>query len=75
MIEWWEKLSNFESKDTGWKVFYPPHMNKVDQRYTSIHSELEPETSKLALIDEVVRDYMKLEPITNDFFNQFTQCI
>jgi len=50
-------------------------MNEVGQRYTGIHSELEPETSKLALVNEVVRDYMKLELITNDFFNQFTQCV
>ena len=33
------------------------------------------EISKLILVDEIVRNYMKLESITNNFFNKFSQYI
>ena len=48
-------------------------MNEVSQCDTSVRSGFELETTKLTLVDEVVRNHMKLKSITNNFFDKFTQ--
>ena len=48
-------------------------MNEVSEYHAHIRGKFELETTKLALINEVVRNRMKLKSITNDFFNEFTQ--
>jgi len=50
-------------------------MNEVCQCDTSVGSEFELEFSKLALVNEIVKNCMKLESITNNFFNKISQCI
>jgi len=47
-------------------------MNKVYQSDASIRSGFELETIKLALIDEVVRNHIKLKSITNNFLTSFS---
>jgi len=47
-------------------------MGKSD---SSIWSEFKLESTKLALMNKVVRHHMELESITNDFFNKFTHSV
>jgi len=50
-------------------------VNEVSERHTCIRGGFKLETTKLALIDEVVRNCMELKSITDDFFNELTQCV
>ena len=45
-------------------------MNEVCQCDASLRSKFELETSKLALVDEIVRNCVKLESITDNFLNK-----
>jgi len=45
----------------------------MSQYYACISCGLGLETSKLALMNEVVGDHLKLEPPANDFFDQLAQ--
>jgi len=62
-------LGNIKSKGASQQIFDPPHANEVSQCYACISYELGFEFSKLALIDEVVGECLKLESIANDFFD------
>ena len=73
MIQRWEELRNIESQDACRKVSYPPYVNKVDKCNAYVRSGFKLETTKLALMDEVVRDCVELKSITDNFFNEFTQ--
>ena len=42
---------------------------------SSIQSGLEFETTKLALMDEIIWYHVELKSFTNDFFNKFTQSV
>jgi len=68
-------LGNIKSKGASQQIFNPHHVNKVSQCYACISHGLELESSKLALMNEVVGDHLKLKPITNDFFDLFAQSI
>jgi len=68
-------LRNIKSQNACRKVSYPPHANEVGEYNAHIRSEFEHKTTKLALIDEVVRDHMELKSITDNFFDEFTQCV
>ena len=50
-------------------------MNEVSEHYACIKDGFELETTKLALMDEVVRSCMELKSITDNFFDKFTQCV
>jgi len=54
MIQRWEELRNIESQGACRKVSYPPHVNKVGKCNAHIRSRFELETTKLALIDELL---------------------
>jgi len=73
MIEQREELDNIKSKDASCQILDPPHANKMSQCYACISHGLGLETSKLALMNKVVRNYLELESLTNDFFNQLVQ--
>ena len=73
MIERREELDNIKSKDASCQILDPPHANEMSQCYAYISHRLRLETSKLALINKVIRDYLELKPLTNDFFNQLVQ--
>jgi len=75
MIEWGEKLRNVEGKSTCCEILNPSHTNEMSEGNVGIRSRLKLESSKLVLMDEVVRHHMKLESITNDFLDKFSQCI
>jgi len=62
-------LGDIKSKDASQRIFDPPHMNEVSQHYAYISCGLGLEFSKLALMNEVIGEHLKLEPIANDFFN------
>jgi len=72
MIERGKKLGDIESKSTYKEVFNLFHVNEMDKSDSSIQSGFKLESTKLALINKVVRHYMELESITNDFFNEST---
>ena len=69
IVEQREELGNIKSKGTSWQIFDLPHVNEVSQYYACISHKLRLESPKLALMNEVVKDHLKLEPITNDFFD------
>jgi len=69
IVEQGEKLGNIKSKGASWQIFDPPYVNKVSQYYACISCGLILESTKLALMDEVVGDCLKLEPIANYFFD------
>ena len=75
MIEWREELGNIKSKGASCQILDPPHANEISQCYVCISHRFRLETSKLVLINEVVRDHLELEPLTNDFFDQLAQGI
>ena len=75
MIQRQEELRNIKSQDTCRKVSYPPHANEVGKHNVHIRSRFELETTKLALMNEVVRDHVELKSITDNFFDEFTQCV
>ena len=64
-----KELGNVKYKNASWKVFNPSQANNVSQSYACIHCRLKLKFPKLTLIDKVVGYCMKLESITNDFFN------
>ena len=68
-------MQNVKSKGTSRKVFNLPHVNEVSKCYAHIRGRFELETTKLALIDKVVRNCMELKSITDGFFNEFTQYV
>ena len=73
MIQRWEELRNIESQGACRKVSYLSHMNKVGKCNVCVRSGFELETTKLALMNKVVRDCVELKSITNNFFNEFTE--
>ena len=75
MIEWGEKLRNVKGKSTCCEIFNPFYTNEISKGNTNIKGGLKLESSKLALIDEVVQYHMKLEFVTNNFLNKFSQCV
>jgi len=72
IIKWGEKLRNVKDKGTCYEIFNPSCMNEMSESNAGIRSGLKLESSKLALIDEVVQHHMKLESITNDFLDKFS---
>jgi len=75
MIQRWEELRNIKSQGTCRKVSYLSYANEVGERNAHIRSKFKLKTTKLALIDEVVRDHVELKFITDNFFDEFTQCV
>ena len=47
-------------------------MNEVSKYHAHIRGGFELKTTKLALMDEVVRSHMELKSVTDNFFNEFT---
>ena len=75
MVKKRKELGYVEYKGASWKVFDPTWANDVCQHYACIYCRLELETSKLTSMDEIIGYCMKLESVTNDFFNKFVQDI
>ena len=75
MIERGKKLGDIKSKSVCREVFHLSHMNEIGKSDSSIWSEFKLESTKLALMNEVVRHHMELKSITNDFFNKFTHSV
>jgi len=75
MIERGEKLGDIKCKSAYKEVFNPFHVNEMGKSDSSIWSEFKLESTKLALMNEVVRHHMELESITDEFFNKFTHSI
>jgi len=73
MIERGEELDNVKGKGASQQILDPPHVNEMSQCYACVSHGLRLETSKLALMNEVVGDHLKLEPLANDFFDQLVQ--
>jgi len=72
MIERGEKLEDIESESVCREVFNSSYANKMGESDSSIQSRFKLESTKLALINEVVRHHMELESITDDFFDKLT---
>ena len=68
-------MRNVKGKSTCCEIFNPSYTNEISEGNTSIRGRLKLESSKLALIDEVVQYHMKLEFATNDFLDKFSQCV
>ena len=75
MIEREEKLGDIESESACREVFNLSHMNEIGKSDSCIQSRFKLESTKLALINEVVRHHIELESITNDFFDKFTHSV
>ena len=75
MIERRKKLRNIESKGACKEIFNTFHTNKMSKSDTSIRCGLKLISTKLALMNEVVRHHMELEFITNNFLNKFFHCV
>ena len=69
MVKRGEELGNIKSKGASQQIFDPSYVNEVSQCYACVSHRLGLESPKLALMDEVVGDCLKLEPIANDFFD------
>ena len=72
MVEGGEKLGNIKGNSTGWQISDPSSTNKIGESNICISYRFELETAKLTVVNEIVRDHMKLESITDDFFDEFT---
>jgi len=70
-----EELGNVKGESTGWQILDPFHMNKMGESDTYISCGFKLEATKLTVMNEVVRDHMKLDSIADGFFNVFTQCV
>jgi len=70
MIKRGEKLGDIKSESACKEVFNPSHANEMGKSDSSIQSRFKLESTKLALINEVVRHHMEFEFITDDFFNK-----
>ena len=70
-----EKLGNVEGKSAGRQIFDLTHTNEMGECDTYISHEFELEATKLTMVNEIVSDYMKLDSVTNDFFDEFSQCV
>ena len=73
MVQRWEELRNIESQDAYRNISNLSHTNEVDECNAHIRSGFELETTKLALLNEVVRDHVELKSITDNFFDEFIQ--
>ena len=75
MIKIEEKLEDIKSESACKEVFNPSYANEMDKSDSSIQSGFKLESTKLALMNEVVRHHMELEFIADDFFNKFIHSI
>jgi len=75
MIEREEKLGDIKSESACREVFNLSYVNKMGESDSSIQSGFKLESTKLALMNEVVRHHMELEFITNDFFDKFIHSV
>ena len=72
MVKGGEELRDVEGKGASQQISDPTSINKMDKSDTCISCGFELETAKLTVMNEIIGDHMKLESITDDFFNEFT---
>ena len=75
MVEEREELGNVKGKSAGQQILDLSHINKMGENNTYISCGFKLEAAKLTMINEVVRDHMKLDSIADGFFNEFTQYV
>ena len=75
MVEGREKLGNVKDKSAGRQILDLTHMNEIGKCNTYISCGFELEAVKLTVVNEIISNHMKLDSVTDNFFNEFFQCI
>jgi len=72
VVEGGEELRDVEGEDASQQISNPSSANKMGESDTCISCGFELETAKLTVMNEIIGDHVKLESITDDFFDEFT---
>ena len=75
VVEGKEELGNVKGESADQQILNLSYMNKMGESDTRISCRFKLEATKLTVMNEVVRDHMKLDSITNGFSNEFTQYV
>ena len=75
MVEGREKLGNVKDKSAGRQILDLTYMNEMGKCNTHISCGFELETAKLTVVNRIISNHMKLDSVTDNFFNEFSQCI
>jgi len=72
VVEGGEELRYVKGEGASQQISDPSSVNKMGESDTHISHGFELETTKLTVINEIIGDHVKLEFVTDDFFDEFT---
>ena len=75
MVKKGKELRNVKDESASCHILDPSHANEMGQSNTHICCGFEFKTAKLTMVYEIVNNHMKLDSVTDDFFDKFSQCV